>query len=205
MKKMYSNPFARLPFVRLFRYTLWIFIFALIQTGCGTLTVSREASSETAVMHPTDTWNIKGLAASDTASIEALSVQFGAQIAIDEINAQGGINGYLMAFCTDDCTTAFRLSASDTSVELLLDPEGLLLMHTSLPEETGLLHDTPVIYHNPEQFIQKYSKMYGTEPSDYATLAYQLIYLLKDLLEEHDIGIAAEYTQLFDIIHSATN
>ena len=65
---------------------------ALALTGCG----SKETTSS-------DTWNIGGIGPiTGDAAIYGQAVQNGAQLAIDEINAAGGINGYQIEYNFQD-------------------------------------------------------------------------------------------------------
>ncbi len=75
--------------------------------ACGTTETNETVSSSEAVSTETavdgETWKIGGIGPiTGAAAIYGVAVQQGAQIAVDEINAAGGINGYQIEFSFED-------------------------------------------------------------------------------------------------------
>ena len=185
-----------------------IFIIILSQFGCGMYrsdygdTIS-DASSASAAVSPEDvenTWNLKGISEiSENTSPEALQVQFGAQIALDEINATGGINDTLLAFCSSSTDQAFHILATDTSMELWYDHDEFLLSNITKPVDFSESQKDGTLPQAPLPFCQKYKQMYGSEPDFYTTTAYCFIYYLRYQLEEYDATPNMTTAQLADI------
>lgn len=170
-------------------------------SGCEDTPSDREIS--TAQNTQTDmagTWNLSGMNSETTSpSPNHLAIQFGAQIAVDEINAEGGINGVLLAFCFDDSADSFRLTAADSSVDIWAAPKGTLLV--SLPNSTNDF-EINTNHGSALQFIHKYQQMYGSEPDIYATSAYDCVYLLKTVLEQSNTVPSTDMTEIIDIFQT---
>lgn len=137
------------------------------------------------------TWNITTdplLLENESPSPEMLSILFGAQIAVDEINASGGINGTLIAFCVNDTVSDFCLSYTDASVECRAVQDGLL----SISITDRSLSEDQSADSKRQAFYDKYQKMYASEPNFYAIAAYDCMYQLKQFLEQETVSLPIE-------------
>lgn len=139
------------------------------------------------------TWNIITdplLLDNEAPSAEILSVLFGAQIAVDEINASGGINGSLIAFCVTDTASDFCLSCTDNAVECRTVQDNLLLF--CITDTSSTSQETASFRSLHTNFPDIYQKMYANEPNFYATASYDCLYILKDMLEQDDVPTGTE-------------
>ncbi len=151
--------------------TFAILSLAFILSGCS-LKTAKEAP---VILDPPKSWYISGIPEDATeVSPTALYVQFGSQIAIDELNAAEGIMDAMIAFSFDPEDTKFIITAAENSVDIYLEPEGIRLKSFSTA-------DTPEA---SEAFKEKYMQMFGSEPDAYAKASYECIYYLKEVLTE---------------------
>ncbi len=170
----------------------------LIFAGCdGETQISNVNIETTNLFREAGSWKISGLGTDTTAvTKESLAIQFGAQLAIDEINAEGGINGSMLEFSFLEEDNRFRLEPSGDSVSIFVDPLNEFLM--SLPDmgngeeysDNSVGEDViqPSFTEETEKetvitFVERYKQMYGSEPDQIAAAAYDSIYILKSVLE----------------------
>ncbi len=148
-----------------------ILSLAFILNGCS-LKTAKEAP---VVLDPPKSWYISGIPEDATeVSSTALYVQFGSQIAIDELNAADGIMDAMIAFSFEPKDTKFIITATENSVDIYLEPEGICLK--SFPAAD--------MKEAPEPFKEKYMQMFGSEPDTFAIAAYECIYYIKEVLTE---------------------
>ncbi len=81
------------------------FVMAFATVACGDNAASTGNNKDGSVVSSgsADTWKIGGIGpTTGGAAVYGMAVQYGAQIAVDEINAAGGINGKLVEFKFED-------------------------------------------------------------------------------------------------------
>ena len=105
------------------------FVMAFAMVACGENAASTGNNKDGSVVSEgsSDTWKIGGIGpTTGGAAVYGMAVQYGAQIAVDEINAAGGINGKLVEFkFADDEHNAEKSvnaynSLKDWNMQLLL-------------------------------------------------------------------------------------
>lgn len=81
-------------------------VMVLATVACGGDAQSESANNggaSTGTTEASDTWKIGGIGpTTGGAAVYGIAVQYGAQIAVDEINAAGGINGKMIEFSFED-------------------------------------------------------------------------------------------------------
>ena len=105
------------------------FVMAFATVACGENAASTGNNKDGSVVSEgsSDTWKIGGIGpTTGGAAVYGMAVQYGAQIAVDEINAAGGINGKLVEFkFADDENNAEKSvnaynSLKDWNMQILL-------------------------------------------------------------------------------------
>lgn len=189
---------------KLIKLSAFIFICMIIPVtvACGHSRQSGNTATDAPiVLEESGTWKISGFGSdAEGFTVYDLAVQFGAQIAIDEINAAGGIKGTLIEFCFEANENMFRLVPTDSSVDIIANPEGTLLV--SLPAENGSFH-ADAADETTVSFVTKYKQMFGNEPDVFAAAAYDSVYLIKAVLEEAGITSDASMSEVCEAFQTA--
>lgn len=148
--------------MKMFSKTLAVtvaFAMTMVIISCGNPT-KPSVSTEVNNLPVAVTWKI-GSTTTDTTGSEQ-DVQQGAQIAVDEINIAGGINGYMIElYFVDDAS--------------MLEEMGVQLVLTVKDSEVDTID---------ESFATKYQAMYGKSPTPLAADAYNSVYMIKTAIEE---------------------
>lgn len=127
-------------------------------------------------------WKISGVGIDETEiTVEKLSVQCGAQIAIDEINVAGGMNGFMVEFSYIPGENRFGLIPAGTELNIVAYPANILLGSSSVSFDADTADEAL------NQFAIQYEQMFGAVPDQMATAAYRSVYRIKSALEQSDV------------------
>lgn len=156
------------------------FTTALAFAACGREAQTDNVSIETSnIPLESGSWKIGGIGENATdMTARSLAVQFGAQIAVDEINAAGGINGAMVEFSFLEDESRFLLVPSGSSVDIIAAPFDMLL--ASLADanrgeecaqyigENSMAGKAAVIYDSSDAYSKSIYKQFAEKAGNYS-------------------------------------
>ncbi len=176
------------------------FITALTLAACGSDAQTGNVSTETSnIPLESGSWKISGIG-EDAIGVSAhsLAIQFGAQIAVDEINAAGGIGGAMVEFSFLEDEGRFLLVPSGSSIAIAAATTDTFLVSLSDSDsgkecaryigENDIAGKTAVIYNSSDSHSTANYERFAEEAENYS---FKIV-LAEPFTSEHNRDFTAQ-------------